>query len=112
LRKDNVPYSGIPGTAAQGFKPANQFVVMKDSEIREIAKNRVDFREHLYIYAAINVFLFALNMWLSPTFWWFLFVTFFWGIGLAFHFNEAYLGTREAKIENEYQKIRKTMKRK
>ena len=80
-------------------------IIMKDSEIRKIAKTRVEFREHVYAYILVNIFLFVINMWFSPGFWWFTFVLFFWGIGLVFHYNEAYYGGRDTKIENEYQKL-------
>lgn len=83
---------------------------MKDSQVREIAKNRVEFREHLYVYIVVNIGLFTINMWLTPVFMWSLFVLFFWGIGLVFHYREAYYGTMETKIEREYQKLKTTKK--
>ena len=83
---------------------------MKDSDIKIMAKNRVEFREHLMVYIVINIFLWALNLWLTPVFLWVLFVTFFWGIGLVFHYREAYTGPREAKIEREYQKLKASKK--
>lgn len=78
----------------------------KDSELREIAKARVEFREHLSIYVIVNAFLIAINLWFSPMFFWFPFVLFFWGIGLVLHFREAYMGTKASQIEKEYQKLK------
>jgi hypothetical protein len=79
---------------------------MKDSELREMAKSRVEFREHLSIYIIVNAFLVVINLWFSPQFFWFPLVILFWGIGLVAHFREAYSGTRGARIEREYQKLR------
>ena len=81
---------------------------MKDSDLREMAKNRVEFKEHLSIFIVINAFLIAINLWFSPMVLWSLGVLFFWGIGLAFHFREAYLGSRVVNIEREYQRLKKT----
>lgn len=53
------------------------------------ARKRVEeikgFYNHLIIYIVINISLAILNFFTSPGVWWFLFVTFFWGIGLVFH---------------------------
>ncbi len=53
------------------------------------AKKRVEelkeFYTHLTFFVIINVFLATINFLTSPGFWWFLFVTFFWGIGLIAH---------------------------
>ena len=85
---------------------------MKDSDIRRMAKNRVEFRDHIYVYIVVNLVLFAINLWFTPGFYWFLFVAFFWGIGLIFHFKEAYFGDSEVRIEREYQKLKATKVRK
>jgi uncharacterized membrane protein len=53
------------------------------------AKERVEelkgFYGHLIAYIVVNVFLAIVNLLITPGFWWFLFVTFFWGIGLVAH---------------------------
>jgi hypothetical protein len=85
---------------------------MKDSELREMAKNRVEFRQHLYIYIAINSFLIVINLWFSPMFWWFPFILFFWGIGLVSHYFNTYRGTESQRIEREYRKLKAVQKRK
>ena len=79
---------------------------MKDAEIRELAKARVEFREHLWIYVIINAFLIVINLWFSPMFYWFPFVLFFWGIGLVAHYREAYMGTRTSQIDKEFKKLK------
>ncbi len=40
---------------------------------------------HLAAYGAVNLFLFGLNIFLTPDFYWFFFPLFGWGIGLAIH---------------------------
>jgi len=58
-------------------------------ESYERAKKRVEelkgFYGHLIAYIVVNVFLAIVNLLTTPGFWWFLFVTFFWGIGLVAH---------------------------
>ena len=53
------------------------------------AKRRVEalkgFYIHLTVYIIINILLFIVNFFTTPGYWWFLFVTVFWGIGLFFH---------------------------
>ena len=85
---------------------------MKDDQLRRMAKNRVEFRDHLYIFLVINGFLAAMNLWWTPSFLWSLFVTFFWGIGLFFHYREAYYGTSDVAVEKEYQKLKKAYRKK
>ena len=55
----------------------------------EKAKKRVEelkgFYSHLVVYIVIITFLAVVNFLTAPGFWWFLFVAFFWGIGLVAH---------------------------
>jgi hypothetical protein len=80
---------------------------MNDEELRELAKKRVEFRDHVIIYAVMNVFFAAINLAYSPSFWWFIFIALFWGLGLAFHWRDAYYGPQGERIEKEYQKLKK-----
>ena len=84
---------------------------MKDQELREMAKRRVEFRDHLLVYIIVNAALFVINVWTVPGFLWVLFPIVFWGIGVIFHYREAYHGTEAHRVEMEYQKLKK-MKRK
>ncbi len=83
---------------------------MRDEEIRQIAKKRVEFKDHILIYVVINLFLIIINLWFSPMFYWFPFVLFFWGIGLVFHWRDAYMDTEEGRVEKEFQKLKKQHK--
>lgn len=62
---------------------------MEDKEKYHRAKQKVEelkgFYSHLLAFLFVNVFLAVLNILTSPGTWWFLFVTFFWGIGLIAH---------------------------
>ena len=80
---------------------------MNEEQLKRMAKKRVEFRDHLLIYVAINTVLIAINMLTVPQFWWFLFPLVFWGIGVAFHWRDAYQGDEEIRIEREYQKLKK-----
>ena len=80
---------------------------MKDEQLREMAKKRVEFRDHLVVYVVVNIILIGINMWTVPQFWWFLFPLVFWGIGVFFHWRDAYHGTNEMRIEREYQMLKK-----
>ena len=80
---------------------------MKDEDLKKIAKNRVEFRDHVLVYLVVNAILFTVNILFSPGFYWFIIVLLFWGIGLLFHYREAYYGTEEMRIEREYQILKK-----
>ncbi len=60
-----------------------------DNEQYEKAKKRLEelkgFYSHLIVYIVIITFLAVVNFFTTPGFWWFLFVAFFWGIGLLAH---------------------------
>jgi predicted tellurium resistance membrane protein TerC len=79
----------------------------------EMAKKRVeelkDFYGHLTAYIIVIAFLGVINLLTSPTFWWFLFVAFFWGIGLIAHAASVFLKRGIFSKEWEEKKIRKYM---
>ncbi|MCK5018838.1 MAG: 2TM domain-containing protein [Candidatus Peribacteraceae bacterium] len=79
---------------------------MKDSQIKEMAKKRVEFKDHIMIYAIINAILIFINFYYSPSYFWFPYVTVFWGIGIVFHWRDAYYGVEEMRIEREYKKMK------
>ncbi len=79
----------------------------------ERAKKRVEelkgFYGHLTAYIIVNVFLAIINFFTTPGFWWFLFVTFFWGIGLISHAASLFLKRGIFSREWEERKIREYM---
>lgn len=64
------------------------------SKTRDIARKRVkkkkDFYQHLTSYLVMGVFFFVLNMVTSFGNWWFYWPMLGWGIGLLFHYFEAF----------------------
>lgn len=56
---------------------------------RRVATQR-SFLSHLFTYLLINIVLIAWNLIISPEHIWFYWVTFGWGIGLAFHALSVY----------------------
>jgi hypothetical protein len=70
---------------------------INDEELREIAKKRVGFKNHLWGFLLFNIVFLALNLIYSPEILWFFWITLFWGIGLFFHWRDAYYGSNEAR---------------
>lgn len=75
-------------------------------EAREKAKRRVEkvkgFYSHLGIFIVINVLLVLLNVLTTPGYWWFYWVTLFWGIAVIFHGLRVF--GREKVFSREWEK--------
>ncbi|NYT16831.1 MAG: 2TM domain-containing protein [Methanomicrobiales archaeon] len=60
-----------------------------EDEAYQRAKSQVEalkgFYSHLGVFIAVNALLFVINYLTSPGFWWFYWVTIFWGFGLLMH---------------------------
>ena len=84
----------------------------KDPGLWEIAQNRASFKSHLLTYILVNGFFWALWYFTGDksdsieSFPWPLWSMLGWGIGLAFHFAEAYIFTEAHSVEKEYQKLK------
>lgn len=50
------------------------------------------FLQHLGAYGIVITMLFVINLVTSRDSWWFLWVAFFWGVGLAFHAYDMFIG--------------------
>jgi len=78
-----------------------------------LARRRVEelkgFYSHLIVYIIVNVFLAIINFITTQEFWWFLFVTFSWGIGLAVHGLSVFAKRGIFSKEWEKRKIREYM---
>ncbi len=81
----------------------------------ERAKRRVEelkgFYGHLISYIIVNVFLAIINFITTPGFWWFLFIAFFWGIGLVAHGSSVFMKRGFFSKEWEERKIREYMEK-
>ncbi len=91
---------------------------MSEENLYSLAEKRVDekigFYHHLYSFIAVNLILAVINVLFSKGSWWFLWVTFFWGIGLVSHFIKTFIvfekfeeKHRDKMIEKEMEKLRK-----
>ncbi len=92
-------------------------VALTDEQITKMAKARVSFKVHLFVYIVVNLFLMAIwmmtngdNMPMYNTNWdaayyWPMWTHLGWGIGLAFHGFAAY-GQGPGMQEREEAKIR------
>ena len=91
------------------YKPAPEG---KDPQLWEIAQKRADFKSHLISYIIVNGFFWALwfftgnDVQEEEYFPWPIWPMLGWGIGLAFHFADAYFFPRANSIEKEYQKLK------
>ena len=82
----------------------------RDEKLWKIKKKRAEFKKHLLTYVIVNIFLWG--VWLFGgvrhgdfSFPWPAFVSFGWGIGLAFNYIGAYSGLKDSITEREYQKL-------
>ena len=97
------------------FKKVKGILIMgefSDWELRAIARERADFKGHLYVYSFVNAILLALNLILTPGQWWFQWATIFWGIGVIGHWYVSYYLDKGAIAEKEYKKLKVLKKRK
>ncbi len=89
---------------------------MVDNEIYKRAEKRadekIDFYKHLYTYIFVNFIFLLVNVIFSPGEYWFLWISFFWGIGVisqflkVFVFYDKFLDKcRSRMIEREMKKF-------
>lgn len=83
----------------------------KDPVLWKIANKRASFKGHLAFYIVVNGFFWALWYFTGRNhgdeeFPWPLWSMFGWGIGLAFHFAEAYVYPKTNFVEKEYEKLK------
>jgi len=84
----------------------------KDPELWEIAHKRASFKSHLLSYLIVNAFFWVLWYFTGGRvrdeefFPWPLWPMLGWGIGLAFHYAEAYVFPKSNSVEREYQKLK------
>ncbi|GAB2542555.1 2TM domain-containing protein [Rufibacter soli] len=89
----------------------------KDKILWKMAKKRVAFRRQLFTYLMVNLVVWAVwhfsnngeNFTVDGLPWpaW---LTFGWGIGLAFNFYDAYYGFQDDATEREYEKLARRKK--
>lgn len=94
----------------------------KDPVLWEIAQKRAGFKRHLLSFLIVNAFLWA--MWyfdyghnnnfaeFPARYPWPIWPTLGWGIGLAFHYVNAYMFPQVNSVEREYEKLKNEQTRK
>jgi hypothetical protein len=85
----------------------------RDENLWRIAKKRAGFRKHLSVYIIIVGSLWAI-WWITigrktgfTGYPWPIWITLFWGIGLAFHYFGAYHGSGKDLTQQEYEKLKR-----
>ena len=69
------------------------------------------FYNHLFVYVVVNLFLFAIDWFSDPNEWWFFWPLLGWGIGLAVHGVNTYIGLHGFGADWEERKARELMDR-
>ena len=85
----------------------------RDEMLWGIAKKRAKFKKSLLTYLIMNAFFWAIWFfsnddfaWHMGHFPWPLWVTFGWGIGIAFQYSDAYLFHKGDAVQKEYEKLK------
>lgn len=86
----------------------------RDEQLWNTAKKRARFKKSLFSYVIINAFLWAIywittgrhNPFVFKASVWPMWVMLGWGIGLAFQYFEAYQGSKEDLVQEEYEKLK------
>ena len=84
---------------------------LKYKRAKEKVEELKGFYSHLITFIAVNIFLAIINFLTNPGFWWFLFVTFFWGIGLIIHGLSVFMKRGIFSKEWEDRKIKEYMEK-
>ena len=85
---------------------------ISDNEIRLLARKRVEFRAHLFVYLVMNAALWGIWYFTGPGYMWPIWPTVGWGVGLIFHYLFDYRQTKVMWEEEEYEKLKKMMREK
>jgi len=96
----------------------------KDPVLWEIARKRASFKSHALTYVIVNLFFWGIwyftsngdhdvdiEGWKLHNYPWPIWPALGWGIGLAFHFAEAYIFPKTNSVEREYEKLKNEQKK-
>ena len=79
---------------------------MTDTELRDLAKKRVDFRRHLMVYIVFNTSLWLIWWFTGHGYIWPIWPLVGWGVGLLFHYLFEYRPQKYFSEEEEYRKLK------
>ena len=83
----------------------------KYDHAKEKVRNLKGFYTNLISYLVINVVLIIINYVTSPGYWWFYWVTIFWGIAVLIHAVQVFITGNKLSKEWEEKKIDEEMKK-
>jgi len=79
---------------------------LNDTQLRELAHKRVEFRSHLIVYCIVNAALWTIWWFTGHAYIWPVWPLVGWGIGLLFHYLFEYRPSRLLSDEEEYRKLK------
>ena len=82
---------------------------LTDTQLRELARKRVEFRSHLVVYLVTNAALWSIWFFTGRGYMWPVWPMAGWSIGVIFHYLFDYRPSRLFSEEEEYQKMKKNM---
>lgn len=82
---------------------------LTETQLRELARKRVDFRIHLTVYLVINSILWLIWYLTGQGYLWPVWPTLGWGIGVVFQYLFDYRSSRFLSAEEEYRKLKNQM---
>ena len=85
--------------------------VVNHDEIEERVENIKSFYLNLVSYLAINIILVIVNYLTTPNYWWFYWVTIFWGLAVILHGAKVFITDRKLGKKWEEKKIKEEMKK-
>ena len=83
--------------------------MLTDTQIRELARKRIEFRSHLIVYLIVNATLWIIWYATGRGYMWPIWPMTGWGIGVIFHYLFDYRPARFLSEEEEYIKLKKEM---
>jgi hypothetical protein len=79
---------------------------LSDTQLRELARKRVEFRRHLVVFCVINATLWLLWWMTGQGYPWPIWPLSGWGIGLVFHYIFDFSSPKLFSEEEEYDRLR------
>ncbi|HEU4633040.1 MAG TPA: 2TM domain-containing protein [Flavisolibacter sp.] len=82
---------------------------LSDKQLHELARRRVEFRTHLFVYVIVNAALWSIWFFTGSRYPWPVWPMAGWGIGLLFHYLFEYRQSSLFSEEEEFEKLKKEM---
>jgi len=85
---------------------------MNEKEARKRVRKIKGFYTNLIVYVVVNAGLLLINWITSPNYWWFYWVTLFWGLGLVLHAIRIFTSVSSVGNNWEEKEVKKMMNKK